>query len=129
MTAYWRQRKGQTMSKGKLIKVCGECANYDWKKHRCKLGCNEGEPQEPFYTDCPLPTVNVGEWVSVDDRLPEASCECLVATAVGGVYLVNYSHRYKAFNATDELNGNKYAMHSVTHWMPLPSPPETKGGD
>lgn len=59
------------MSKGKLIKVCGECANYDWKKHRCKLGCNEGEPQEPFYTDCPLPTVDTdqickqseGEWV------------------------------------------------------------------
>lgn len=46
------------MSKGKLIKVCGDCANYDWKKHCCKLGCNEGEPQEPFYSDCPLPTVD-----------------------------------------------------------------------
>lgn len=49
------------MSKGKLIKVCGECANYDWKKHRCRLGCNEGEPQEPFYTDCPLPTVDTDQ--------------------------------------------------------------------
>ena len=123
------------MSKGKLIKVCGECANYDWKKHRCKLGCNEGEPQEAFYTDCPLPTVDTDqmckqtEWISVDERLPEASGECLVATTIGGVYQVNYSHRHKAFNATDEENGKQYAFHTVTHWMPLPEPPMMKGGD
>ena len=62
-------------------------------------------------------------WISVEDRLPEKSCECLVATNIGGIYQVNYSHRYKAFNALD-TDEAKYAMRSVTHWMPLPEPPK-----
>lgn len=64
------------------------------------------------------------EWISVDERLPEASGDCLVATNIGGIYQVNYSHRHKTFNATDEEDGYKYAMMTVTHWMPLPEPPK-----
>ena len=64
-----------------------------------------------------------GEWISVSERLPESSCECLVATNIGGIYQVNYSHRYKAFNALD-TDEAKYAMLTVTHWMPLPEPPK-----
>ena len=42
----------------KGIKLCGECANYDWKKHKCKIGCNDdSNAQAPFYGDCPLPDV------------------------------------------------------------------------
>ena len=63
------------------------------------------------------------EWISVEERLPERSCECLVATNIGGIYQVSYSHRYKAFNALD-TDEAKYAMLAVTHWMPLPNPPK-----
>lgn len=72
-------------------------------------------------------SVKPSEWISVEERLPEESCECLVATNIGSVYQVNYSHRYKAFNALD-TDGAKYAMITVTHWMPLPEPPKMKGG-
>ena len=64
-----------------------------------------------------------GEWISVEERLPESSCECLVATNIGGIYQVYYSHRYKAFNALD-TDEAKYAMLTVTHWMPLPDAPK-----
>lgn len=40
----------------RLISVCGECANYDWKKHKCTVcSCKESDPKNPFYDDCPLP--------------------------------------------------------------------------
>ena len=42
----------------KGITCCGECADYDHKKHRCKRGANlESNPQDKFYDDCPLPDV------------------------------------------------------------------------
>ncbi len=38
------------------ISVCGECANYNWKKHKCTVcSCKESNPRNPFYDDCPLP--------------------------------------------------------------------------
>ena len=67
------------------------------------------------------------EWISVEDRLPEESCECLIATIIGGIYQVSYSSRYKAFNALD-TDEAKYAFKTVTHWMPLPEAPKMKGG-
>ena len=44
----------------KLIKYCGECADYDLKKHRCKRGATleDEDPRYPFYGDCPLPDVS-----------------------------------------------------------------------
>lgn len=109
------------MSKGKLIKVCGECANYDWKKHRCKLGCNEGEPQEPFFTDCPLPTVDTKptKWISIDERLPEKLQRVLI--------------NYNGNVCISWLNANSTWFecwnNQVTHWMPLPEAPMMKGGE
>ena len=62
------------------------------------------------------------EWISVDDELPKKS----------GDYDVQYS-RY--FNDTGRYNHSffpwlrywhdeKYSDRIVTHWMPLPEPPE-----
>lgn len=46
------------MAEMKGIKLCGECANYDWKKHKCKIGCcDDSNAQAAFYGDCPLPDV------------------------------------------------------------------------
>ena len=46
------------MSEMKGIKLCGECINYDWKKHKCKIGCNDdSNARSSFYGDCPLPDV------------------------------------------------------------------------
>ena len=42
----------------KGIKLCAECANYDLKKHKCKMGASrEDNPRDKFYDDCPLPDV------------------------------------------------------------------------
>jgi hypothetical protein len=68
------------------------------------------------------------EWISVEDRVPEETCKCLIVDNHGIVFLSSYSGRYRAFNAIDEDEGDNWKMDNVTHWMPLPEPPKMKGG-
>lgn len=66
------------------------------------------------------------QWISVNDRLPEQTDpaqKVLFITKTGGLFIGCY---YKA-TAYDQFNG-WYSMcvriDNVTHWMPLPEPPE-----
>lgn len=63
------------------------------------------------------------EWISAKDRLPETIDDVIVCNESGKVYSAWYSDadnlwRY-AFTA-------EIVTHKVTHWMPLPDPPEVK---
>ena len=61
------------------------------------------------------------KWISVDERVPE----------IPGAYLV-YTHdrRIKIDYCYDFFgNGKLYFEAMVTHWMPLPKPPQMKGGE
>lgn len=114
--------------RGKLIKVCGECANYDWKRHRCKLGCNEGEPQEPFYSDCPLPTVDTDpKWISVSERFPEKEGYYITFTLCSNNSVIPLKFVFTTVRGQKvkrwEWNG-RISPWVVTHWMPLPEPPK-----
>ena len=63
----------------KGIRICGDCANYSYKKHKCLLGYNkETDPRSEFYDDCPLPDaveVKHGYW---DDSLDGITPYCSV---------------------------------------------------
>lgn len=63
-------------------------------------------------------------WISVEEGLPEESCECLAISENGVIYLLHYSYRHKAFNATDDDDGDYWKLSGFTHWMPLPEPPK-----
>ena len=80
----------------------------------------------------------MSEWISVNDRLPEPRggdgifrndsqrVLCLVLSKVNGVKRMecgSYSHFYRS--GWTEFEHDEYRGTSVvTHWMPLPSPPE-----
>lgn len=66
------------------------------------------------------------EWISVEDRLPEIGEEVLVVDVdVSDVIVRVYSlnHDTKGYYWDDE-GGWWNDFECVTHWMPLPEPPE-----
>lgn len=72
------------MAEMKGIKLCGECGNYDYKKHRCRIGCiDDSNAQASFYGDCPLPDVVPKSEVEAMQRLYGEKlevAEALIAT-------------------------------------------------
>ena len=83
--------------------------------------------------------VTVQEWISVDDRLPEADGSYLVTTDCFGRYQkINIRSFAKDGETVSkyDLAGEKNVWYrydseygyvstdSVTHWMPLPEPPK-----
>jgi hypothetical protein len=98
--------------------TCRECA--------CTKVCEYFENENGKNLDevCPLCNwekyfVPKREWISVDERLPE----------IEGVYLayttrrtIEVAHFYPYY-----VNGKAQFDYWISHWMPLPEPPETKG--
>ena len=69
--------------------------------------------------------INVlNKWISVKDRLPEPPAQCLVYS--------NKSYRPRGMETATYTNlGWMTAAYfpEITHWMPLPEPPEEVTGD
>lgn len=58
------------------------------------------------------------EWISVTERLPEKTGTYLVYTKKGHIEIDIFDVGYYWVELED----------CVTHWMPMPQPPEMKGG-
>ena len=83
-----------------------------------------------------MPSVNVGEWISVDERLPDNCRAVLVALeglTIGGAPAMVIGSYSGGFWMIADADGThyltKYMRFVVTHWMPLPEPPVMKGGE
>ena len=68
------------------------------------------------------PTVEMPGWISVKERLPEKNVPVLVWEKQGFAYV----DRLEAECAW-QIASTRHAI--VTHWMPLPEPPEEVSGD
>jgi hypothetical protein len=79
----------------------------------------------------------LGEWISVEDRLPEETVSCLVVLDNEDIDIRLFNSKndpYKTYQfmlnkflfMDDE--GDWYSTDRVTHWMPLPELPKMKGG-
>lgn len=79
----------------------------------------------------------MSEWISVDERLPEPSVECLVTAKVGNRMVVDLGERVLCFDYRTMEHHYEWAITNdwdegegceITHWMPLPEAPKMKGG-
>ena len=114
----------------KGITCCGDCIHYNWKKHKCNLGCNdEGLATDHFYKDCPLPKVQpVNQWIPCSERLPDEP-----EYGVDG-YIVqskDIAEPYSAYWGEDETwtDSDCNVIDDVIAWMPLPEPYKEGGTD
>lgn len=65
-------------------------------------------------------------WISVKDRLPEEETPELLFSADGKVYYGSFGYsKFYAIDSDGIFSG--FTAYEVSHWMPLPEPPEQKG--
>lgn len=62
----------------------------------------------------------MNEWISVKDRLPEFLDEVLLFTSAGNIYIGMFYEKHENYTVAGDSYGFLY---DVTHWMPLPEPP------
>ena len=68
---------------------------------------------------------NEDKWISVEDRLPEKYCQCLVASKYfNGDSFVDFAEfdHGEFYEITEE--GDVFT--DITHWTPPPEPPKTE---
>lgn len=68
-----------------------------------------------------VPDTNVGEWISVKDRLPEENTEVLIYCKTNRGKEVFFVDKIRYFRG---LPIWQVWREKVTHWMPLPKPPK-----
>jgi hypothetical protein len=72
------------------------------------------------------------EWISVKDRLPELKDDSIIAYyKTGSIETTHIEDNFKDITAGFDENGNQlytkwYLNAGITHWMPLPQPPEAE---
>lgn len=67
------------------------------------------------------------QWIPVSERLPEIGETVLAFEPVDGVEPAQLQRRSAAFAADgwwDLQDEQPSRLHNVTHWMPLPNPPQ-----
>jgi len=66
----------------------------------------------------------MGDWISVNDRLPELGTKCVCFSERKNIYILEH-YLCRAWCPI----GIPYSiMDTITHWMPLPQPPEPDNG-
>ena len=64
-------------------------------------------------------------WISTKEKLPDSEREVLALSEKGAFIVLNYSPKWKAFNAHDRLETNGHEV-NVDYWMDIPKAPDLK---
>ena len=66
-------------------------------------------------------------WIKCSERLPEARTEVLAFVHSEDDERYIDVVMLDSIGMWDNVNGMEYCSYEVTHWMPLPDPPEDEG--
>ena len=95
------------------------------------------ELQDILEAEDPTPTPQ-NEWVRVEERLPESIVNKVLVYCENGYIGYGHYEKYQGEETWYNLeSGEPFASwnlencspYKVTHWMPLPNPPEREDGD
>ncbi len=115
--------KGRTYIK---IYCCGDCDQYSWPMHRCKLGAHvHGTAGDCFYLDCPyLKEEKEQTWIPVTERLPQYGNYLVSFRTDEETDIGTYDPKTGLWIACD-ADGMYYVASrglEVNAWAPLPKP-------
>lgn len=122
------------MNKEKQIEEmsCKKCLHYEMCLEKFRKAKDEGfwelTDEDEYFAhadECDFYAADYrkqGEWISVDERLPEKNVRVLV--------YIKSSRSYTRFD-TDRLDDRGFVrwFNDVTHWMPLPEAPKMRKED
>lgn len=63
----------------------------------------------------------IPRWIPVEERLPEELTDVLTKCGHGAAWFYGLAHLFEGKWKVDGIGGS---VDIVTHWMPLPEPPE-----
>lgn len=101
---------------------CGECA-FEWfvEEEKCQ---GAGVQTRKLYAAPPV-SVTPGGWISCSERMPDEGETVLGCCGVNGRYSGIYTMRASVINRKNSSIDTCGIKHErVTHWMPLPEPPQ-----
>ena len=87
------------------------------------------QAQRRFYEERKILTARIAEleaaqrWIPVSERLPKENAPVLVLTVLGGMF-VDFIHGKSVVTGNPDFY--ELDIEDVTHWMPIPEPPEVK---
>lgn len=95
-----------------LKNICKYCSEPKCKKNECMVyaGIKDTPTIEP--------KVRHGRWISCSERLPEEDVPVICYMRIGEIVIMEYGGDGWYSGIT------RYNPRAVTHWMPLPEPPE-----
>ncbi len=117
---------------------------FDVKTYPCECGLEFSQELAETLVEAALrgslPTVQLGidlefekrrvaeleaaqRWIPVSERLPKENAPVLVLTVLGGMF-VDFIHGKSVVTGNPDFY--ELDIEDVTHWMPLPKPPEVK---
>lgn len=64
------------------------------------------------------------QWIPVTERLPEHLTSVIIHRKDGGIFIWEYFDTSPTDECWIDDSMNVYSFYDVTHWMPLPEPPE-----
>ena len=102
-----------------MLDAAEEAAHYnasdaEWKRAAEALG-----KLESYIVEL---EARVPKWISVEERLPNAGEVAMIATRRDGLHMARLSTNVWFGRAGSTA---VFLMEWVTHWMPLPAPPQT----
>jgi len=65
----------------------------------------------------------MNEWILIEDKLPDDK-QNILAYGNGEMHFAWYQEKNKG--RTYEWDCDTYSANTITHWMPLPNPPQGK---
>ena len=106
---------------------CKRCGANENRIHGfCSMECETAWYYEDDIRDL---TARIAEleaerhWIPVSERLPEENAPVLVLTVLGGMF-VDFIHGKSVVTGNPDFY--ELDIEDVTHWMPLPTPPEVQ---